>query len=156
MIKIYTDGSSRGNPGPGGYGIVLIYKDKRKELSQGYKLTTNNRMELTAVIKALEAIKNDKIYSPKQKFYKGITLKQINKEFNINYLDISLENLNEYKEILLVGSGKGVISVSSIQGVDWRRKSLKYYKILNDYYEKAVTKCPIYYGWSINLTILQI
>ena len=61
MIKIYTDGSSRGNPGPGGYGIVLLYKDNRKEISQGYKLTTNNRMELTAVIKALEAIKNDKI-----------------------------------------------------------------------------------------------
>ena len=61
MINIYTDGSSRGNPGPGGYGIVMLYKDKRKELSQGYRLTTNNRMELTAVIKALEAIKNDKI-----------------------------------------------------------------------------------------------
>ena len=61
MIKIYTDGSSRGNPGPGGYGIVMLYKDKRKELSQGYRLTTNNRMELTAVIKALEAIKNNKI-----------------------------------------------------------------------------------------------
>tara|TARA_B100000959_G_C14966457_1_gene617954 strand:- start:579 stop:1022 length:444 start_codon:yes stop_codon:yes gene_type:complete len=59
MIKIYTDGSSRGNPGPGGYGIVLLYKDKRKELSQGYKLTTNNRMELLAVIKALEALKNN-------------------------------------------------------------------------------------------------
>ena len=42
MIEIYTDGSSRGNPGPGGYGIVMIYKDKRKELFQGYKLTTNN------------------------------------------------------------------------------------------------------------------
>ena len=61
MINIYTDGSSRGNPGPGGYGIVMLYKDKRKELSQGYRLTTNNRMELTAVIKALEAIKNNKI-----------------------------------------------------------------------------------------------
>lgn len=61
MIKIYTDGSSRGNPGPGGYGIVLLYKDKRKELSQGYKLTTNNRMELLAVIKALEALKNNSI-----------------------------------------------------------------------------------------------
>ena len=61
MINIYTDGSSRGNPGPGGYGIVMLYKDKRKELSQGYRLTTNNRMELIAVIKALEAIKNDKI-----------------------------------------------------------------------------------------------
>ena len=61
MIKIYTDGSSRGNPGPGGYGIVLLYKEKRKELSQGYKLTTNNRMELLAVIKALEALKNNSI-----------------------------------------------------------------------------------------------
>jgi len=61
MINIYTDGSSRGNPGPGGYGIVMLYKDKRKELSQGYRLTTNNRMELIAVIKALEAIKNNNI-----------------------------------------------------------------------------------------------
>jgi|TARA_B110000438_G_scaffold302790_1_gene361643 ribonuclease HI len=61
MLKIYTDGSSRGNPGPGGYGIVMLYKGNRKELSQGYKLTTNNRMELTAVIKALQAIKNNNI-----------------------------------------------------------------------------------------------
>ena len=61
MIKIFTDGSSRGNPGPGGYGVVMLYKDYRKELSQGYKITTNNRMELTAVIKALEAIKKNSI-----------------------------------------------------------------------------------------------
>ena len=60
MIEIYTDGSSRGNPGPGGYGIVMIYKDKRKELFQGYKLTTNNRMELLAVIRALEEVKTNK------------------------------------------------------------------------------------------------
>ena len=46
MIEIYTDGSSRGNPGPGGYGIVMIYKDKRKELFQGYKLTTNNKVNI--------------------------------------------------------------------------------------------------------------
>ena len=61
MIKIFTDGSSRGNPGPGGYGVVMLYKSNRKELSQGYKTTTNNRMELTAVIKALEAIKKNNI-----------------------------------------------------------------------------------------------
>ena len=61
MIKIFTDGSSRGNPGPGGYGVVMLYKGNRKELSQGYKITTNNRMELTAVIKALEAIKTNNI-----------------------------------------------------------------------------------------------
>ena len=61
MIKIFTDGSSRGNPGPGGYGVVMLYKGNRKELSEGYKITTNNRMELTAVIKALEAIKKNSI-----------------------------------------------------------------------------------------------
>jgi ribonuclease HI len=61
MLKIFTDGSSRGNPGSGGYGVVMLYKGNRKELSQGYKNTTNNRMELTAVIKALQAVKNNSI-----------------------------------------------------------------------------------------------
>lgn len=56
-ITIYTDGAAKGNPGPGGFGIVLKYKDQRKELSQGYRLTTNNRMELLAVIVALETLK---------------------------------------------------------------------------------------------------
>jgi len=56
-ITIYTDGSSRGNPGPGGYGAILIAGTHRKELSGGYRYTTNNRMELMAVIKALEALK---------------------------------------------------------------------------------------------------
>ncbi|MCX7986758.1 MAG: ribonuclease HI [Bacteroidales bacterium] len=56
-ITIYTDGAAQGNPGPGGYGVVLISGKHRKELSQGYKLTTNNRMELLAVIVALESLK---------------------------------------------------------------------------------------------------
>lgn len=59
MITIYTDGSSRGNPGPGGFGTILDYKGKRKEISAGYRLTTNNRMELLAVIAGLEAIKKN-------------------------------------------------------------------------------------------------
>jgi ribonuclease HI len=57
MITMYTDGAAQGNPGRGGYGVVLKYKQHRKELSQGYRLTTNNRMELLAVIVGLEAIK---------------------------------------------------------------------------------------------------
>lgn len=56
-IIIYTDGASSGNPGPGGYGAVLMSGGHRKELSDGFKLTTNNRMELLAVIVALEALK---------------------------------------------------------------------------------------------------
>jgi len=57
MVTMYTDGSSRGNPGPGGYGVVLMAGQYRKELFAGYRLTTNNRMELMAVIKGLEALK---------------------------------------------------------------------------------------------------
>ncbi len=56
-ITIYTDGAASGNPGPGGYGIILKSTNHYKEISQGYRLTTNNRMELLAVIVALEAIK---------------------------------------------------------------------------------------------------
>jgi len=56
-ITIYTDGAARGNPGPGGYGAVLMSGQFRKELSDGFELTTNNRMELLAVIIALEALK---------------------------------------------------------------------------------------------------
>lgn len=57
MITIYTDGASKGNPGPGGIGVILKYKGRRKEFSRGYRLTTNNRMELMAVIAGLESIK---------------------------------------------------------------------------------------------------
>ncbi len=56
-IIIYTDGASSGNPGPGGLGVVMKYGNLRKEISEGYTLTTNNRMELLAVIRALEALK---------------------------------------------------------------------------------------------------
>ena len=61
QIIIYTDGASRGNPGPGGYGVVLIWGEIKKELSKGYRLTTNNRMELMAVIAALEAMKKNNL-----------------------------------------------------------------------------------------------
>ena len=56
-IYLYTDGASRGNPGPGGYGVVLLSGPHRKELSRGFRLTTNNRMELMAVCAALEALR---------------------------------------------------------------------------------------------------
>ncbi len=58
-IVIYTDGSARGNPGPGGYGIVMMFGNHKKEFSAGYRMTTNNRMELLAVIKALEMLKTN-------------------------------------------------------------------------------------------------
>jgi len=75
-VIIYTDGAARGNPGRGGYGTILMYGNKSKELSGGYRLTTNNRMELMAVIAGLEALKkpnlNIIIYSDSQYIVKAI------------------------------------------------------------------------------------
>lgn len=69
-LIIYTDGAARGNPGPGGYGAILKWGNREKELSGGYRLTTNNRMELMAVIVAVEALTkanlNITIYSDSQ------------------------------------------------------------------------------------------
>lgn len=61
-VIIYTDGSSRGNPGPGGYGVILKWGSIEKELSQGFRLTTNNRMELLAVIAAMENLKRNNLH----------------------------------------------------------------------------------------------
>ena len=59
IVTIYTDGAAKGNPGNGGYGVVLLSGKHRKEISQGFKLTTNNRMELLAVIIGLESLKKE-------------------------------------------------------------------------------------------------
>ena len=80
-ITIYTDGSSMGNPGPGGYGVVLMAGRHRRELSQGYRLTTNNRMELMAVIVGLEALKNPQstvtIFTDSQYVFKAVEMKWV-------------------------------------------------------------------------------
>jgi len=60
MIEIFTDGAAKGNPGNGGYGAILRFNGKEKELAEGFRLTTNNRMELLAVIVALESLKTNK------------------------------------------------------------------------------------------------
>jgi ribonuclease HI len=75
-ITIYTDGAARGNPGPGGFGVVLMYDKHKKEIAKGYRLTTNNRMELLAVIEGLQTIKKKElpvnIYSDSQYVVKAI------------------------------------------------------------------------------------
>ncbi|MGH7237643.1 MAG: ribonuclease HI [Candidatus Saccharimonadales bacterium] len=105
MIEIFTDGASSGNPGPGGYGAILRSGKHYKELSEGFRKTTNNRMELLAVIKALEALKSPNqevtlysdskyvidaiekrwVYSWLQKGFAG----KKNKDLWLRYLDIS-------------------------------------------------------------------
>jgi len=76
MISIYTDGAAQGNPGPGGFGVILRFGKHNKEISGGFRLTTNNRMELLAVITGLEAIKKTgipvTIYSDSQYVVKAV------------------------------------------------------------------------------------
>ena len=75
-ITMYTDGAARGNPGRGGFGTILMAGNKRKELAQGFRMTTNNRMELMAVIEGLKAMKKPgytiTIYSDSQYVVKAI------------------------------------------------------------------------------------
>jgi len=90
-------------------------------------------------------IKEDTVYSPSKNIYKGVTYnffkkklgKVINKEILIN-------SLNEYNEILLIGSGKAVTSVETIKEINWKRNGLKYYKILSNFYKKEILKCSVY------------
>lgn len=103
-IEIYTDGSSRGNPGPGGFGTILRMGEHYKELSGGFRLTTNNRMELLGVIRGLEALKKPMsevvVYSDSKYVVDAINLKWVfgwvkkdfkdkkNKDLWIRFLDI--------------------------------------------------------------------
>ena len=108
MIEIFTDGASSGNPGPGGYGAILRSGKYYKELSEGFRKTTNNRMELLAVIKALEALKKPDqtviIYSDSKYVIDAIDKKWVygwlqkgfkdkkNKDLWLRYLDISKQH----------------------------------------------------------------
>lgn len=82
-LTIYTDGSARGNPGNGGYGAILMWKGKIKEISQGYKHTTNNRMELMSVIAALEILTrtglNIEVYSDSKYVVQAVTERWLDK-----------------------------------------------------------------------------
>lgn len=76
LVAIYTDGACLHNPGPGGYGVVLLYKEHRKELSGGFRRTTNNRMELMACLVGLQALKSKSsvvVYSDSQYVVYGMT-----------------------------------------------------------------------------------
>jgi 4-amino-4-deoxychorismate lyase len=90
-------------------------------------------------------IKDNKIYSPKNGIYKGISYNFFKKKLGkIINKDIKVNSLNDYDEILLIGSGKGVTSIETIKDIKWRRKSLKFYKILFSFYNKEILKCPQY------------
>jgi len=81
-INIYTDGACTGNPGPGGYGVIIVQDGKRRELSQGYRLTTNNRMELLAAIVGLRVV------SPGARVRLYTDSKYLSDAINLGWVDI--------------------------------------------------------------------
>jgi ribonuclease HI len=104
-VTIYTDGASRGNPGPGGYGVILMTGKHRKEISQGFQCTTNNRMELMAVIAGLKALKRPglhvTIYSDSQYVVKAIEEGWLNKWIKTNFKG-GKKNPDLWKEFYLL------------------------------------------------------
>ena len=100
------------------FDIALVYHEKILETG------TSN----------LVFVKNNKIYSPKNNCYFGNTIKFISKKIKINSKDILISELNDYDEIILIGSGKGVTSVSKIDELSWKRRKTNYYDKLNKIY----------------------
>ena len=90
-------------------------------------------------------IKNRNVYSPINKFYKGITYSFFKSKIKkIINTDIAINALKDFEEIILIGSGKGVASVKTIDQIKWKRKSLKHYRVLLKHYKSAVNNCPRY------------
>ena len=128
------------------YKKILIFLKKIDTTKSDIAIYKNNKI-LESGTSNLLFIKKNKIYSPINSFYKGTTLKFFTKKIKkIKKRNIFVDSLNDYDEIIVIGSGKGVVSVSSIEKSFWKRKSLKSYRNLSKIYQLAVTNCPRYNG----------
>ena len=128
------------------YKKILKYLSKMNTASSDIALCVNKKLLETGTSNLLFVSKN-KIYSPVNNFYKGITYQFFEKKVKkIIRKNITINSLNNYEEIILIGSGKGVVSVDSIKRFKWRRKSLTIYRFLSKIYQQTVTKCPLYNG----------
>ena len=128
------------------YKKILNFLNKMDTTKSDIALYKNNKILESGTSNFL-FIKKNKIYSPISNYYRGTTLKFFTKKLkNIKKINILTDSLNDYDEIIIIGSGKGVVSVNTIAKPFWKRKSLKNYRILSKIYQKAVTKCPRYNG----------
>jgi branched-subunit amino acid aminotransferase/4-amino-4-deoxychorismate lyase len=126
------------------YKKILNFLNKIDTTKSDIALYKNNKI-LESGTSNLLFIKNNKIYSPINNFYKGTTLKFFIKKIKkIKKINIFIDSLNEYDEIIIIGSGKGVTSVNTISKPFWKRKSLKNYRILSKIYQQAITNCLRY------------
>jgi 4-amino-4-deoxychorismate lyase len=123
---------------------ILKHLTKLDNSRNDIGLCSNNKIFETGTSNLL-FIKNNKVYSPIKKFYKGITYKFFKSKIkNIIKKDINVNSLKEFDEIILIGSGKGVASVKTINQIKWKRKSLKFYNIFSRHYKSAISNCKRY------------
>jgi len=128
------------------YKKILNFLKKMDTTKSDIALYKNKKI-LESGTSNLLFVKNNKIYSPINNFYKGTTLKFFTKKLKkIKKRNIFIDSLESYDEIIIIGSGKGVVSVNSIDKPFWKRKSLNNYRILSKIYQQAVTNCPRYNG----------
>jgi len=128
------------------YKKILSYLKKIDTSKVDIALYKDNKI-LESGTSNLLFVKRNKIYSPINNFYKGITFRFFSKKLKkIKKRNIYVDSLHEYDEIIIIGSGKGVASVDSIKKPHWKRKSLKNYRILSNIYQKALKSCPRYNG----------
>jgi len=126
------------------YNFILKYLSKMNNTTSDVGLCYKNTI-LESGTSNMLFVKDNKVYSPLNNIYKGITYKFFSQKLGkIINKDILIKTLSEYEEILLIGSGKGVASIKSINEIKWKRKSLKFYKILSSFYKSEVNKCSIY------------
>ena len=128
------------------YKKILNYLSKVNTSFCDIGLYTGNKILESATSNIL-FVKDNEIYSPINKFYKGITLKFFEKKIKkIIKKNIFIKYLHSFDEIILIGSGKGVVSIKNIEKINWTRKSTKIYMYLLKIYQEAVTNCPRYYS----------
>ena len=126
------------------YKLILKYLTKMDNTTSDVGLCYNKNI-LESGTSNIFFIKDNTIYSPSKNIYKGVTYNFFKKKLGkITNKEISVNSLNNYDEILLIGSGKAVTSVETIKEINWKRKGLKYYKILSDFYKKEILKCSVY------------
>tara|TARA_Y100000992_G_scaffold97656_1_gene63062 strand:+ start:113 stop:883 length:771 start_codon:yes stop_codon:yes gene_type:complete len=124
------------------YKAILKHLTKLDNSKSDIGLCSNKRIYETGTSNLL-FIKDNKVYSPINKFYKGITYNFFRKKIKkIINKDIFVNSIKQYDEIILIGSGKGVTSVKTINQINWKRKSLKFYKLCLRHYSAAIKNSP--------------
>ena len=126
------------------YKVILKYLSKMNVSNSDIALC-NNKKIFESGTSNIFFVKKNRIFSPVNKIYKGITYNFFKKKLSsIINKDIFIKSLHEYDEIILVGSGKGVTSIDTIKEICWKRKNLKFYKILLKLNKTEINKCSIY------------